>query len=171
MSIVKYILFMTVFLFSEPPSQNLLLLMNCERYGKELAPTYLKRNCVQFLDKILKIQLSEKITKEISDRIYIHLSVDQVEHQLKIMDSTFVTGVCYALTNAKLAEWIKPKDSMAGDIFQYWNTVGFTNGHCGIIKSINSDGTYTIYSSHQETKGFGTMKIEKPEYFFIVRLK
>lgn len=159
------------FKYSDIPIKNQYLLTTCVKYGKVLAPTYNTRNCVQFMDAVLKNYSPNTITSNVSKKIYINIDIQEVEKRLLRGDSTVVAGVCWALKSNNLATWVKYSNIKPGDIVQYWNNVGtFTNGHCGIIKSVETSGFY-IYSSHQDTNGFGSMYVDKPEYSYFVRLK
>lgn len=161
-------------IYNDVPLKNTQLLEYLEKNGKSLAPTYEKANCVEFLDKVLTS--FSKIDEKTSERIYINYDLKRVEKLLLRGDSTIVSGVCWALISCNKARWVSPSDVKVGDIVQYWSTdMGFTNGHCGVICGEDKTG-YLLYSSHQDSKGFGVMQVKnKTLYpntkFFIVRLK
>jgi hypothetical protein len=154
------------------PAKNAEFISYLEKHGKNLAPTYESANCVEFLDKVLTN--FSKIDEKTSERIYINYDIRTVERLLVRGDSTIVSGVCWALVSCNKAHWIKPKDAKVGDIIQYWSTDGFTNGHCGVICGEDETG-YLLYSSHQDSEGFGVMQVKNKTVYknmklFIVRL-
>lgn len=158
---------------NDVPPKNQDFIKYLEENGKSVAPTYQTANCVQFMDKILTSY--SNIDEKTSERIYIKCDIEQVKKYLQRGDSTVVSGVCWALVASGKAKWIARKDAKIGDIVQYWSTdYGMINGHCGVICGEDSTG-YLLYSSHQDSKGFGIMQVKNKTTFpntkfFIVRL-
>jgi len=167
------ILLIILVLFSFTPDKNQDFYNFCQKNGKSISPTYQTRNCVQFMDKVLKDYLHID-NKELTKIIYIKYDIKTVEKSIKNKDTSIIGGVSYGLVKFNYANYVKLKDIKKGDIVQYWSTVGFTNGHCGIFEGYDKFGNILLIGSHQDSKGFGVMNTYSKNFnihFYICRLK
>jgi hypothetical protein len=144
----------------------------CQKYGKMIAPSYEKSNCVQFMDQALKkfLGISDPI---LTKHIYINHPLEKIQAALKNNDVSVLGGVCYGLTCKKLASWVELNTVQKGDIVQYWSTDGFINGHCGIFHEFDSNGNMILIGSHGDSHGYGYMNVYNTTMkcqFYICRL-
>jgi hypothetical protein len=113
--------------------------------------------------------------KELSKIIMIDYSINQVDSMIRAKNKTVLAGVCYGLVKFGYAEWVDIKNIHKGDIVQYWSTLGYTNGHCGIFHGYDKKGNVLLIGSHPDSNGYGIMNCynkgnENNIYFFVVRL-
>jgi len=148
----------------------------CKTYGRDIAPVYKygKTDCTNFLDKSLK-KFYRIDNKELTKIIMIDYSINQVDSMIRVKNKTILTGVCYGLVKFGYAEWVDIKNIRKGDIVQYWSTLGYTNGHCGIFHGYDKKGNVLLTGSHPDSNGYGIMNCynkgnENNIYFFVVRL-
>ena len=156
-----------------PPDKNLGFYNYCELNGKSIAPTYQKRNCVQFMDVALKNYLNID-NQDLTKCIYMNYDIRKIERALNNKDTAMVGGVSYGLVKYGYADYVPLKKIKKGDIVQYWSTTGFTNGHCGIFKGYDGSGNMLLIGSHCDSKGYGEMNTYSKNlrmYYFICRLK
>jgi hypothetical protein len=142
-----------------------------EQQGKTLAPSYEKRNCVQFMDAILKEYLN--INKNTSERIYIKHDLEFLKKLYYKGDTAIISGVCAALVDCHKADWVSLKDIKRGDVIQYWTDNGFFNGHCGIYWDADMSGNFLLKGSHPDSHGYGVMNMYNKNFkmkIFCVRL-
>jgi len=148
------------------PQRNKQIIDTVIKYGPVISPTYKKAVCTELIIPI--IEKFYKLNKTDKNRIRIITNEDI--HILLREDSPIPKGVYYALSEKSVGT---PIDSLhnvlPGDLVQFWTE---TWGHCGIVKSINSDNrTMELYSSFQSTDGYGIQLFPIPKHSFFVRLK
>lgn len=148
------------------PDKNTYVVDTVIKYGPKISPTYKKAVCTELVIKIIEKFYS--LDKTDKSRIRI-ITNDHIQTLLS-NDSPVPKGVYYALTKKGIGVPIDTiKHVKAGDFVQFWTE---TWGHCGIVKSINSETkTMELYSSFPSTDGYGIQRFRIPQHCYFVRLK
>jgi len=113
--------------------------------------------------------------KQLTKITMINYSMNQIDSMISKKNKTVLGGVSYGLVKLGYAQFVELKDIRKGDIVQYWSTMGYTNGHCGIFHGYDSNGNILLTGSHPDSKGYGIMNCynkgnEKYMTFFVARL-
>lgn len=159
-----------------PTNRGLEFYNYCEKNGKTISPAYKwgKTDCTHFMDIALK-GFYRIDNKQLTKIIMINYSINQVDSMISKNNKTALAGVAYGLVKFGYAEFVDLKDIRKGDIVQYWSTMGYTNGHCGIFSGYDEKGNILLTGSHPDSKGYGVMNCynignEKYMRFFVARL-
>ena len=187
MKFVKFILFLTLFLFVNcnekvaenknskiiAKSNNIKILEKnkevvriVKEYGPNISSSYEKAVCTE-----LVIQVIEKMSSlNERDKKRIRIITDENIQDLLKSESNIPKGVYYALKEKGIGVPIQNQNDVCeGDFVQFWTE---TWGHCGIVKSINPEKKeMELYSSFPSTNGYGIQKFNLPKYAFFVRLQ
>lgn len=137
--------------------------------GQDLAATYESVVCTEFVIKVI-----DKVTPLTGiEKNDIRIITDFQLDSLIEADSPIIKGVLTALLrNNKGIEIKKSSEVLPGDFVQFWKVFqGRAYGHCGIVLDIEPNKTFTLYSSHPFTGGYGTQEYLWPEKTYFVRLK
>jgi len=145
----------------------------CQKNGRAICPSYTSLNCVQFMDVALKKYYGIN-NSELTKYTYINYPISTINKAIQTNQTNIVGGVAYGLVKFGYAEWVDIKDIQKGDIVQYWSTVGYTNGHCGIFHGYDLNHNMILVGSHQDSKGYGYMNVYNSNIectFYVCRLK
>ena len=153
-------------LINELPAKNKLIIEATKKFGPGISPTYEKAVCTE-----LVIQVLEKVQPlDATDKSRIRIITNENIHQLLDQNSNIPTGVYYCLlAKGRGIPIDNINEVLEGDLVQFWTE---SWGHCGIVKSVNSDkNEMELYSSFPSTNGYGIQKFPIPKHSFFVRLK
>ncbi len=148
------------------PEKNKLIVNTVKKYGAEIAPTYEKAVCTEFVIQILeKIQALNDI-----DRNRIRIRTDKNIQELLKEGSNIPKGIYFALIEKGIGIPIDNIDEVCeGDFVQFWAE---NWGHCGIVKTISPDiNEMQLYSSFTSTNGYAIHRFNLTKHTYFVRLK
>lgn len=154
---------------TEAPKKNIQIINLIEARGKELAPSYKRVVCTEFvinvIDQFGPLSKSEKN----AIRILTPKNLDSLVHA----ESSIIKGVQTALMlENKGIQIDNINEVMPGDFVQFWNQYNKKEyGHCGVVLEVTPNESLIVYSSHPMTDGYGKQKFLWPDKVYFVRLK